>query len=137
MESVIRKLVADPERCSGCRYCEVVCAEQHEELINPHWARIRVRKQEEKGLDIPDVCRQCPDAPCAAACPVDAIRFNSRTGAWVVDANDCTGCELCVPACQYQAIRLHPQRGIAYKCDHCGGEPECVRICNLGALKWE
>jgi len=131
------KIVTDPARCSGCRYCEVVCVELHEEIINPRWSRILVRKQEEQGLDVPGVCLQCADAPCAAACPVEAIHFDSRTGAWVVDENACTGCGLCVEACQYDAIHLHPERSTAYKCDHCGGAPECVRICNLGALKWE
>lgn len=132
-----RKIVTDPDRCSGCRYCEVVCVESHEEIINPRWARIRVRKEEEPGLDVPEICLQCADAPCAAACPVEAIRFDAGTGAWLVDEEACTGCGLCVEACQYEAIHLHPERGTAYKCDHCSGAPECVLVCNLGALKWE
>jgi Fe-S-cluster-containing hydrogenase component 2 len=43
---------------------------------------------------------------------------------------------LCVDACDDAAIHLHPRRNKAYKCDHCGGKPECVRVCELGALKW-
>jgi Fe-S-cluster-containing hydrogenase component 2 len=114
----------------------VVCSERHERSINPEYSRIRIYKDEHTGRDVPSVCRQYKDAPCAAVCPEDAIRYNERSGAWVVNEKTCTGCGLCVDACDDAAIHLHPQRNKAFKCDHCGGRPECVRVCELGALKW-
>ena len=52
-----------------------------------------------------------------------------------IDTEKCTGCQLCVKACPYGAIRC--QDGQAQKCELCGGEPECVRFCAPGALRYE
>lgn len=132
----MRKIVFDQNKCSGCRLCEVVCSEFHEEEINPALSRIIIVKNEEIGEDRPVICEQCDNAPCSAACPVDAISYNVKTGAWIVDKETCTGCGFCVDACPFNAIHLHPKRGVAYKCDYCGVDPQCVRVCELSALHW-
>lgn len=133
----IRKIVVNKSICSGCRLCEVVCSEYHEEEINPALTRIIITKNEETGEDIPGICEQCADAPCAVACPVDCITFDDETYAWLVENEACIECGLCVTACPFNAIHMHPNIGVAYKCDHCGGAPECVRVCELSALTWE
>lgn len=130
------RLHAEARLCSGCRSCEVVCSLRHEAMVQPREARLRVEKEEERGLDTPVVCLQCDDAPCAAACPVDCIR-RSPAGVWLVDEEQCTGCGACVDACEWKVIRLHGQRGVAVKCDMCGGSPECVAVCQLQALRLE
>jgi len=133
----IKKIVVDKNKCSGCRQCEVVCSEFHENgEITPALSRIIIEKNEEIGEDKPRICKQCNSAPCADICPFDAILYNTKTGAWIVDEEICTGCGLCVEACPFNAIHLHSTMGIAYKCDLCGGDPKCVRACNLSALKW-
>ncbi|MBU1877746.1 MAG: 4Fe-4S dicluster domain-containing protein, partial [Chloroflexi bacterium] len=80
------------ETCTGCRICVSYCSFHHEGAIWPARSRITITTESDEGPFIPNVCRQCDDAPCAAACPADAIARDRRTGAWVVDADRCTGC---------------------------------------------
>ncbi|MEE9617054.1 MAG: 4Fe-4S dicluster domain-containing protein, partial [Anaerolineae bacterium] len=72
------------EKCTGCRICENFCSFHHEGAVWPERARITIVAQSDEGPFAPTVCRQCEDAPCAAACPVGAITLNEHTGAWVV-----------------------------------------------------
>lgn len=130
------RLHADPQSCSGCRSCEVVCSLKHERMVQPRLARLRIDKDEERGGDTPVVCLQCDDAPCAAACPVECIQRDEH-GIWLVDEEQCTGCGACVDACEWQVISMHPERSVAYKCDLCGGAPECVAVCQLKVIRLE
>ncbi len=79
-------------------------------------------------------CRQCHDAPCAEACPDEAISFDEQVRAWRVDETLCQACELCVDACEYGAIRVDRVTGVAAKCDLCLGAVRCVEICPIQAL---
>ena len=129
-------LKIEAEKCTGCRICENFCSFHHEKVIWPERARITVVTSNDTGPFFPIVCRQCKDAPCAAACPVQAISLEERTGAWVVDVEECIGCGSCVDACPYEAIFVDEQLGVALKCDLCGGEPECVAVCPSGAIEY-
>ncbi|MDI6819838.1 MAG: 4Fe-4S dicluster domain-containing protein [Candidatus Hodarchaeaceae archaeon] len=122
----------DPEKCTGCRACELVCSGSHERVFGPGRARIRVVR-EEPAVDIAITCRQCSNPPCAKVCPVNAIR-KLRTGLVEVDSGRCIGCALCVEACPFGAISLLD--GKAIKCDLCGGSPACVKQCMPGALRF-
>ena len=133
-----KSLIVNKSICSGCRLCELVCSEFHEDgEINPSLSRVIITKKEEIGQDIPGICSQCKNAPCATVCPVKAISHDQNIGAWIVDKEVCTGCGLCVKECPFDAIHIHPKMGVAYKCDLCGGDPQCVKVCNLSALKYE
>jgi len=121
-------------KCTGCRICENFCSLKHEGAIWPARARIRIVAQDDSGPFTPNICRQCEDPACATACPVEAIQLNESTGAWLVSADDCTGCESCVEACPYGAMFFDDRRGIAFKCDLCGGQPECALSCPTGAV---
>ena len=122
------------ERCTGCRICENFCSFHHEKAIWPERARITIVAQSDDGPFLPNVCRQCEDAPCAVACPVGAITLDERIGAWVVDVEECIGCDSCMDACPYEVIFLDEQLGVSLKCDLCGGEPECATMCPSGAV---
>lgn len=139
------RLEVNAENCVGCRICENFCSFHHEGAIWPERSRITVVAESDEGPFFPNVCRQCGalsltqsnDAPCAAACPAEAIALNERTGAWVVDVEECIGCGACVEACPYEAIFLDKDLGVVLKCDLCGGEPECAAMCPSGALLYE
>lgn len=123
-------LYGDPMKCTGCRICELYCALVRERVMNPKKARLRVERRE-PAIDQPRACKQCADAPCAEACPMDAIMRNPKTGIVVVYEKKCIGCGACVEACPYGVIWLQPDRGKAIKCDLCR---QCIPKCPTGAL---
>lgn len=74
-----RFIIADAQKCIGCRTCEVACVVSHQQdqdystvSAKRFTPRIRVVKSDE--LSTATLCRQCEDAPCANVCPEGAIR---------------------------------------------------------------
>lgn len=130
-------VAADPEKCTGCRTCELACSLRNYAEVAPSRARIFIVRDETGGLvaTTPVVCHQCEEALCALLCPADALVRDDSTGAVVVAARRCLGCRTCVVACPYGAPSVDPQLGITQKCDLCGGEPTCVRVCPNQALE--
>ncbi len=123
--------------CTGCRLCEIVCAQKHGFGVRVEASRIQVQQFPPGPVDVPVVCRQCKDHPCASACPVTppAIRVDPETGAIVIDSQACISCHYCVEACpQATAVFVHPSTGELLVCDLCGGDPECVKVCPAGTL---
>ncbi len=119
--------------CTGCAICQMVCSELKNGGTNPRLALIRLEKH---GLVyLPVVCTQCRNAFCLKVCPTKAICYDKDSGAVVIEQAKCTGCGLCIEACQINAIVMDEQKGVACKCDLCGGEPACVRYCPTGALE--
>lgn len=119
--------------CGGCDYCEVICSFYHHGVCNPEKSAIRAVRVE-PGIDIPSVCHQCHNAPCAAACPVGALYRDEKLGAVLVDEKKCFGCGDCVPACPFGEIFMHPDLPVPVKCDLCHGDPKCVKYCFKGAI---
>jgi Fe-S-cluster-containing hydrogenase component 2 len=131
------RIVWDKERCSNCLSCVVVCAERHTGTSAPGRAHIRLSVDLMTGAYVATYCRHCDDAPCAAACPVEAIRFDDELGIWRVDDELCISCAVCVEACTYGAIQMDPVTSLAAKCDLCLGAVRCVEICPTQALTTE
>jgi len=129
-------LVVDASRCHGCQSCMVACSLVHEGMVVPELARIRIALDPFHGAQTIHYCHQCRRAPCADACPQSAIVKDEDLQIWVVDHTLCVGCGLCVDACPFGIMRLNSSTGHAYKCDVCGGDPECVKSCPSGALTW-
>ncbi len=129
------KIVTDPDRCSGCRLCEMVCTLRQEGEVIPSLSRIRINSDSLSGKDVNiTLCHQCRAPNCLLACPLDAIQVDERTGARIVNEERCTGCGLCVQECHLGEIWLNKANRKAYKCDLCRGEPECVKFCPQKAL---
>ena len=130
-----RKLAVIPEKCSGCRLCEIVCAVHRQGANNPKKARIRVSTvYPHPVVRMPVVCSQCRNAKCAAACPTDAI--TAKDGVVVINDDDCVGCHACVDACPFGAIYVHSDLDVPLKCDLCqdSGNPMCAQACPTGAI---
>ncbi len=125
----MKRIFVDETVCTGCRYCEIACSLFHEGAINPRKSRIRIISNIQKGSDKPLICRQCAKPPCAEACPVEAIKKNSKLNIPIVDESKCIGCMECLKACPFNAIIYDQCRGTVLKCDLCGGDPQCVKFC--------
>jgi len=125
-------LVANPQSCSGCRICQMICSLTHESAIDNERSRIQVTTNPFRGSSTIIFCRQCHDAPCYYACPESAIDLDQTNGAVVINQELCNGCRKCEEACPFNAILF--SEGRAYKCDLCGGDPECVKWCPMNSL---
>lgn len=129
-----KKLAVIPESCSGCRMCELVCAIHHFGVNNPKKSAVRVLvTYPHPVVRMPIVCSQCKLPVCADACPVGALK--RADGVVQLDADACVSCMKCVEACPFGAIYAHEDLEIPIKCDLCGGDPQCVRVCPKQALR--
>ena len=132
-----KALVIHPEKCTGCHSCEMICSLTHENECDLNLSRIGIMKTNGGGTNenLPIVCQQCHDPICAEVCVMGAISRKEQA-ALVVNENLCVGCKTCVIACPLGGILYHYIKGCAMKCDHCGGDPECVKSCLYGALEY-
>ena len=129
-----KKLAVVPERCSGCRICELVCSITHFGVNNPKKSAIRVMSlYPQPVIRMPIVCRQCKVPKCGDNCPTNAITMGDD-GVVHLDPEECTGCRMCVMSCPFGAIFLHDDLYPPIKCDLCGGDPECVKACPKQAI---
>lgn len=136
------RLHVTPERCIGCRTCEMACAFSHplEDGGLGH-ARLSVldRGPREEGTEhvfVPLLCLQCETAACIRACPVQALVRNFETGAVEIVEERCVRCYQCVPACPFGNMHVDERHAFVYKCDLCGGEPKCALFCPTKTLEY-
>lgn len=148
-----------PDRCIGCRACQVACKiwndrKPEETSFSPTFTNpqdlspdtytiIRFKEVEIGGQSawvyLKLQCMHCKDAPCARACPAGAIDVHPE-GAVVIRPDKCIGCQYCVEACPYNIPRYDPKTNKVYKCTMCidriqnGLQPSCVQACPTQAL---
>ena len=65
-----------------------------------------------------------------------AISKDAETGAVVENTDLCIGCRMCTVACPLGGISINYETGKSIKCDLCGGDPFCVKVCGYGALSY-
>lgn len=120
-----------PEKCTECERCMIACSQVKTGNVRLLDSRISICNRWPEPSEI-RVCRfdDCEDHACIGVCPVEAITEDN--GMVVIDEDACIGCEACVEACPYNAIRMQDDK--AWKCDFCGGDPACVKECVTGAL---
>jgi benzoyl-CoA reductase subunit BamC len=115
----------DFSQCTGCRYCEVVCALEHFNVINPMKSRIRVHYDSDNRIWIPIIAGPFTDAQC------------TNKTIKVVGGVEIDGCVLCpASSCPSRHYFIEAGTGIPLKCDMCGEPPDpmCVKSCFSGAL---
>lgn len=137
------------KKCTGCHMCELACSAQHEGAYRPSVARLFSEVNPTTGATKGHTCLQTACHKCQDACTAGAIVTKEITvkvkGEFagkekiggdtvkgyvlVVDEDLCTNCGDCHEACPYGVIREHPDREVAFKCDLCGGEPQCIAFC--------
>lgn len=140
-----RFILADAQKCIGCRTCEVACVMAHQQTgsaavsASTFTPRIRIIKGSYVSTAV--ACRHCDDAPCVGVCPTGALVMGSDA-VQVREAN-CIGCKGCMMACPFGAIEIvAAQNDTAamkvIKCDLCeqrDAGPACVAACPTGALR--
>ncbi|MDN4571469.1 4Fe-4S dicluster domain-containing protein [Enterobacter hormaechei] len=131
-------ILADPEKCIGCRTCEVACMMSHQSSATPVAFTSRIRVVKGGTFTTAVGCHQYEDAPCANVCPTGAIHH--AAGAWLVKQSRCIGCKSCMVACPFGAmqVRVVEDRVQALKCDLCAHResgPACVEACPTHALR--
>lgn len=128
-------IVVKTDKCAGCRVCMAVCSLNHEGVCGPAFSRIRVYQPSQNIFDTTIVtCKQCDSPNCLAACPTGALYVDEKTGARVINKEKCTGCQTCMKACpQYPNAPIYydTNTGTCFKCDLCGGDPQCVKNCTM------
>ena len=117
-------LTADPQKCTGCRTCEIACSVQHAQVSNPARARIRVAHWDAEKKFIPVSCQHCEEA----------ISREPELERVAVDYHKCVGCRTCLYACPFGAMNFDADRGRPFKCNLCDGQPLCVELCEDKAL---
>src|SRR4030066_709207 len=104
MEPMGKVLSITPEKCTGCRLCEVVCSVFHDGVSNASRSRIKIMKWESEGVYIPMSCQQCQDAPCMTVCPVKAISRDEKLSRVMVNHDICIGCPPGGAACPFGGV---------------------------------
>jgi len=132
-----KNLIIQPEKCTGCRTCEMVCSFVHTGEFNPLRSRVTVFNFDKVGMAAPIVCQQCSISACMEVCPVGAISRDDNTGAMMVAHEKCLKCKMCSMACPFGATTYDPVSDIMMKCDLCGGDPQCADYCSSGAISYQ
>jgi Fe-S-cluster-containing hydrogenase component 2 len=129
-------LMINPDKCSSCKNCELICSFHHGKEFNPAKSRVHALIWERLGIGIPMMCMHCEEAACMKVCPVGAIYRDEATGAVLVNESRCLGCKMCVSACPFGNITYDTDAKKVIKCDLCGGDPQCVKMCPSKAIEY-
>ena len=150
----MKTVIVYPERCIGCKQCEIACAVSHSETKNlfsmlSENIISKPRIHIETGVDLltfPNKCRHCDPAPCVETCPTHALYRDEETNSVAIDYGKCIACGMCAIACPFGIIsfdktyKISVDRDVNVKCDNCidrqkeGKEPACVEACKTNAL---
>lgn len=141
------KLTLDRDLCCGCYACHIACMDAHfspgdRDAVSFRHTEILCKPEDSFQKAICTGCLHCDPAPCMLACPAGAIYREPTFGLVLIARDSCIGCRQCMSACPEHAISASTG-GTARKCDGCiellkaGGEPACVRVCFMRAIRLE
>ena len=119
------------ENCSGCLGCMLACSFEHYGYFDFSKSRIRIIQDEEKSDIEIQQCIQCEERSCVNVCPVGALSIQDELGYIVHDEALCIQCQKCFKACAYHGVYWDEERNYPLICDLCGGDPQCVKPCEL------
>ena len=128
-----RLVLVNQDLCTGCMACVEACSLAHENKCSYRRSRIVVEKDEVNAIFLPLLCEMC-EAHCMYVCPDNAIHYDTELAMPIIDEEKCTGCMKCVRECPFQGINYDMMNKKALKCDLCGGDPICVKVCDPKAL---
>ena len=118
------RIKINPEKCSGCRLCEMACSIHHLGVVNTGRSAIRIFKDDlETGACKLMVCIQCKRMLCMDDDHPDQESYRTR----FIWEKSFAG------SCPFDA--LVKWNDDIYHCDLCGGHPQCVTVCSTGAIQ--
>jgi electron transport protein HydN len=144
-------VLAEAEKCSGCRACEIACFAAHAasckaekpktvgNVTAPVIPNLYLTRIEQ--ICMPVQCHHCEEAPCIKSCLTGAME--RIEGTVVINRKKCIGCKNCVMACPFGAVQITvgpaglPNAAPVNKCDLCidTKSPACVEACPNKALR--
>lgn len=117
------RIEVEPEKCSGCHLCEMVCSIYHLGIINIEKSAIRIEKDDlETSFNAPFVCRQCREMKCISG---ENKRKELEKKIFIWDKNR-------IEKCPFNVLNYFGEN--AYHCDLCRGDPMCIKVCTTGAI---
>jgi carbon-monoxide dehydrogenase iron sulfur subunit len=141
-------VMINSKKCTGCHMCELACSAFHEGAYRPSVARLFSEVNPTTAAIKGHTCLQNGCAKCEEACPKEAIyrevitvapkgEFDAKAKVGesvsgyvlLVDEEKCTNCGECYDVCPTGVIHEHPDKQVAFKCDLCNGEPQCIAFC--------
>jgi benzoyl-CoA reductase subunit BamC len=134
MKKIVKTIIIDADKCTGCRACEVICSAFHAAdkygTTNPARARIRVIREPLSDIYFPVYAGDYAPAECAGR------------GKYTIDGKEYMECALCRASCPSRDEFKEPDSGLPLKCDMCEDdppqkEPLCVQWCFEDALIYE
>jgi len=117
------RIKVDPQKCSGCHLCEMVCSLFHLNLINTEKSAIHVKKDDlDTSLNTPLLCHQCKEMKCLDGEEVIREKEKKRY-LWS---------HIRAERCPFEGLSVVDET--AYHCDLCGGDPQCIKVCTPKAI---
>ena len=133
----MRILTIDRSKCNGCGACQTICSLVKKGGVCPSEARIRSRRTGGVDTQYVSVCQHCAEPVCESACMRGIIDKDPVTGVVSRRQEDCFACAACKVMCPHGAVIYDSGLDAFDTCDFCGGDPVCVKVCPIGALRFE
>jgi len=149
------RLDINPETCIFCGQCAVICPtksifwRENEETV-PTVVTGEILPPLDEGLEIRVAdCRIDCALACQAACPVEAVKVETKPTAEnggetivdvAVDCGRCLYCGRCEPACPYGLIAVKKARQglVIFSPEHCPSDCRaCADVCPSGAFEFK
>lgn len=130
----VKEIVADIDKCTGCRACEMACSAFHARprysSINPARSRIRVVTDEVNDEYVPVRAGNYTRTEC------------DGRHVYQLNGKQYSECSFCRASCPSRDYFIEPDSGLPLKCDMCEEEPPlaeplCVTVCQPGCLTYE
>lgn len=123
----LKNLLIDLEKCYQCKECEAECNYP----FHPQKTGMKILIEEAIRKII---CRHCEEAPCAVACPTEALKKEGdepKRASFL-----CTTCKTCLLVCPFGVNTLETVEFKISPCDLCQErEIQCVKTCPKEAIK--
>ncbi len=117
----------DKQKCTGCGLCENICSLFHNGLINKKMSAVRIRMDVlGDSVHKPEICLQCTNMKCLEGEMLTKEEQFAEKKKFIWNNIQR------VFSCPFNGCFFYD--GKVYRCDLCGGDPQCVKVCTTTAL---